>query len=188
MLLSIIYSSFLITHGTKEEWQRHNPATLVPLKHVKLHSHNRAATSFLPGKRLSLAGRGGPLKATECLRWEEALPAEGSAMSKCHCCRAVINRQWWQPVVPQPRSPSPSRKNLAVRRHLATLAACTVSWKGAAVCACVWVEVSLDWTIDIEVPPGLRKGERRCISHGCVTFILEEIWRGFRPQRLLNSH
>lgn len=40
---------FLITQGTKEEWQWHKSVTWVSLKRVKLHSHKGAATSFLPG-------------------------------------------------------------------------------------------------------------------------------------------
>lgn len=76
---------------------------------------------FLTWHRLSLAGKGGPLKAAESLRWEGALPAEGSAMSKCQRRRAVINRQWWQPVVLQTRLASlshdkPSRSG-GVRQH-----------------------------------------------------------------------
>lgn len=70
--------------------------TEVPLKYVK-YNHNGAMASFLPGLGSVLQAVESPLKATERLRWEEALPAEGSTIPKCQHHSAVINRQWWQP-------------------------------------------------------------------------------------------
>lgn len=104
---------FLITPGTKEEWQR--PTQICNLSFTETCQTSQSPWShciFLTWHRLSLAGKGGPLKAIESLRWEEALPAEGSAMSKCQCCRAVINRQWWQPVVLLPARCLPHDKTL----------------------------------------------------------------------------
>lgn len=91
----------------------------VPVKYMK-HSHNEAIPSFLPGQGSVLQAVKSPLKATESLRWEEALPAEGSTMSKCQYRGAVINCQRWQPSSCGPAQLLPHDQTLRsgdVRQH-----------------------------------------------------------------------
>lgn len=160
--------------------------TEVLLKYVK-YSHWGTMASFLPGLGSVLQAAESPLKATE-ERWEEALPAEGSALPKCQHHSAIINRQRWQSQSWSLAQLFPHDKtygqemlgNINRLYHFHFLRQGGDMWRGRLVFWGRCVDIGLRW--------GLRWEERRCISHGYVPFILEEIWRGFRPQRLLNSH